>query len=306
VICSGGSLTPSQEALGRLEEEQVGARKLIALAGALAGLLLAPATASAVEQTFTETVPIGTVGPYEVKLDTKGPIPVPAAAEGGYITKMETDIVDSGTGQPVPISRLMLHHIVFANVRKADLTCSSFLGFDSRPGFAFAPQRFYAAGEERAKVSMPPGYGYPIESAETPIWGMTYMVMNHRAVPDNARIQYTVTYEDDPGGANLEAVKPYWLDVRDCKADPIYNVPGVAKKAKKAKKKKAKKKGKGKASAAKSKGKKKKKKRKKKKKKKKKSPPIHVESRDYTIPEAGVRTRSSRPTTQRARERPRW
>jgi plastocyanin len=268
--------------LGRQEEEQVGARKLIALAGALAGFLIVPATASAVEQTFTETVPIGTVGPYEVKLDTKGPIPVPPAAEGGYITKMETDIVDSVTGQPVPISRLMLHHIVFANVRQPDATCTNFLGFDSQPGaIPFAPQRFYAAGEERAKVSLPPGYGYPIEATpQQPIWGVTYMVMNHRNVSDNARIQYTVTYETDPVGAGLEAVKPYWLDVRDCRADPIYNVPGVAKKAKK---KKGGKKDNGKASAAKGKRKGKGKKRK----KKKPAPPVHTESRDYTIPTAG-------------------
>jgi plastocyanin len=256
----------------------VGARKLIALAGAVAGLLLVPATASAVEQTFTRTVPTGTIGPYEVRQDTQGPIPVPAAADGGYVTKMETDIVDPG-GQPVPISRLMLHHIVFANVLKPDATCSNFTGFDSRPGaFPFAPQRFYAAGEERAKVSLPPGYGYPVEN--NPIWGMTYMVMNHRAVPDNALIQYTVTYETDPVGTGMKAVKPYWLDVRDCKADPIYNVPGIKKAAKKAgKKDKGKKSGKGDKSR---KGKKKKRK-----KKKPSAPPTHVEARDYTIPQAG-------------------
>lgn len=234
------------------------------------------------EQTFTETVPIGNVGPYEVKQATRGPIPVPAAAEDGYITKMETDIVDPG-GQPVPISRLMLHHIVFANVRRADASCSSFLGFDSRPGPNFAPQRFYAAGEERAKVSMPPGYGYPIEgpsTGEQPLWGMTYMVMNHRAVTDNALIQYTVTYETDPVGTGMKAVKPYWLDVEDCKADPIYNVPGVAKAAKKAGKK-----DKGKKGAESAKG--KKRKGKKKKKKKRAAPPTDVQTRDYTIPTAG-------------------
>ena len=59
---------------------------------------------------------------------------------------------------------------------------------------------------------------------------MTYMVMNHRAAPDNAVIQYKVTYEDDPVGQGLTAVTPWWLDVRDCRADPIYNVPGAKKK----------------------------------------------------------------------------
>jgi plastocyanin len=81
---------------------------------------------------------------------------------------------------------------------------------------------------------------------------MTYMIMNHRNAPDNALIKYTVTYETDPAGAGLTPVEPWWLDVRDCRADPIYNVPG-AKNRKKAKKRK----------------------------------PKHVLSRDYTIPGGG-------------------
>ena len=55
-----------------------------------------------------------TVGPYQVKqsdLDFGIPKPV----EDGYVTGMEVDIVDEG-GKKVPISRLMLHHIVFSNM----------------------------------------------------------------------------------------------------------------------------------------------------------------------------------------------
>ena len=60
-----------------------------------------------------------------------------------------------------------------------------------------------------------------------------------------------------PVGEGLTPVTPWWLDVRDCRADPIYNVPGVKKKAKKGKK------GKGNKSAA---------------------APTHIESKDYTFP----------------------
>ena len=240
------------------------ARRLVPLAAMVAVLASAPA-ASAAEQTFVGEVPTGTIGPYEVKQDVQFPVPPPPG--GGYVTKMETDIVDATTGDPVPISRLMLHHIVFASVGRADSTCGGqgFTGFDSRPnpyGFGVPVQRFYAAGEERAKLSLPAGYGYAIGGS--PVWGMTYMVMNHRNVPDNAVIQYKVTYEDDPVGQGLTAVTPWWLDVRDCRADPIYNVPGEKKK-KKSKKGKGKK-GKGKKPA---------------------SPPTHTFSKDYTIPSAG-------------------
>ena len=240
------------------------ARKLVPLAVVAAALLSAPA-ASAAEQTFVGEVPTGTIGPYEVKQDVKFPVPTPPA--GVYITKMETDIVDA-TGDPVPISRLMLHHIVFANVGQPDSTCNGqgFVGFDSRPDpYAGVPvQRFYAAGEERAKLALPDGYGYENNGS---FWGMTYMVMNHRNVPDNAVIKYTVTYEDDPVGEGLTKVTPWWLDVMDCRADPIYNVPGAKKKKAKGKKGKGKKgKGKGKKPAA---------------------APTHTFSKDYTVPTAG-------------------
>ncbi len=89
---------------------------------------------------------------------------VPTPPEDGYITHMETDVVDDVTGEPVPISRLMLHHIVFTNLNHQDTTCAGkgYVGFGGRKDFGntFAPQRFYAAGEERAKMSLPPGYGY--------------------------------------------------------------------------------------------------------------------------------------------------
>jgi plastocyanin len=192
---------------------------------------------------------------------------------------MDVDIVgdqNPATNDPVPISRLMLHHIVFLNVNKPDNTCRGFRGFDSRDNYlgGASAQRFYAAGEERAKFSMPPGYGYQTDQGN--LWGVVAMVMNHRSSLDHALIHYEVTIDSGP----LTAVEPYWLDVRDCRADPIYNVPSVAPKAKKAKKHK---KGTKAAEAAK----KKPKKGKKKKRKKKVAAPTTNETRDYVIPESG-------------------
>lgn len=51
------------------------------------------------------------------------------------------------------------------------------------------------------------------------------MFMNHRARTDSAYISYDVTVDTAPG---LTAVKPYWLDVRNCWTDPVYDVPGGA------------------------------------------------------------------------------
>jgi plastocyanin len=226
------------------------------------------------QTTYKCNIPTGTIGGYEVRqwFDL-----APTPPQNGFITHMETDIVDDVTGEPVPISRLMLHHIVFLNVNRPDNTCRGFRGFDSRDNYlgGASAQRFYAAGEERAKFSMPPGYGYQTNQNNT--WGVVAMVMNHRSSADHALIHYEVTIDSSP----LTAVEPYWLDVRDCRADPIYNIPSVAQKAKKAKKNKKGRKA-AEATTAKKKSKKGKKKR-----KKKVAAPTTNETRDYVIPESG-------------------
>jgi len=224
--------------------------------------------------TYECNIPTGTIGGYEVR-QWYNIAPTPPL--DGHITHMETDIVDEGTGEQVPISRLMLHHIVFINLNRQDSTCQGqgYTGFDGRKDFGstFAPQRFYAAGEERAKVSMPPGYGYPTNHGDG--WAVVAMVMNHRSTVDHAMIHYEVTVDTAP----MQDVKPYWFDVRDCRADPIYNIPSVAQTVKKAKKSKKGRKAVG--------AKKHKKSKKKHKKKKAISRPITDETEDVVFHESG-------------------
>jgi plastocyanin len=233
--------------------------RFAALLVTVAGIvMLAPAAASAfapsqgcdagtptgpTTSTFECNVPTGTIGGYEVR---QWVLPVPNPLNSttgpgttGWITHMETDVIDDATGEQVPIQRLMLHHIVFTNLARQDTTCAGkgYVGFGGEKDFGntFAPQRFYAAGEERAKMSLPAGYGYR-DNPNDP-WGVVAMVMNHRSVSDHAFIHYQVTVDSNP----LTEVTPYWFDVRDCHADPIYNIPSVAQKAAKAKKKAGKK-----------------------------------------------------------------
>ncbi len=102
-------------------------------------------------------------------------------------------MVDAG-GKPVPISRLMLHHIVFSNLGeefgdKRDATCNTFTTLDSKTVIPAVAERFYAVGEERAEMRLPKGYGYPVKGRDR--WALTYMMMNHRNRADRAYIQYT-------------------------------------------------------------------------------------------------------------------
>ena len=165
----------------------------------LIGAIVAPASAGAAEQTFTYTQPI-TVSGYEVRQGISAGQNFQGVANpdvDGHITKMEVDIVDAPAGgDPVPISRLMLHHIVFLNVNERDRTCDGFRDFGGNDSYSgLDPERFYAAGEERAKLFLPPGYGYRHDADD--FWAMTYMVMNHRKETDTAWIQWKVTIDDD-------------------------------------------------------------------------------------------------------------
>jgi hypothetical protein len=178
-------------------------------------LLAAAAPASAEKRTETFRYPID-VAPYQVKQDI---VFAQKPQVDGYVTAMKADIVDAN-GEPVPIQRLMLHHIVFVTAGRPNPACREFTGLDAKTKYPALFEPFYGAGEERSVLVMPEGYGYPMKGSD--IWGMTYMVMNHRHTQDSAFIEWTVTYETEP----LKPVTPYWLDVVNCRADPVFDVPG--------------------------------------------------------------------------------
>ena len=166
-----------------------------------------------------------TVGPFQV-LTKEAVFSIPKPDIDGHVTSMNVDVVDA-SGKPMPISRLMLHHIVFLNLGKSigskrDPTCGAgFESWDSASLFPNMAERFYGAGEERHKLVLPEGYGYPIARQDS--WLMIYMFMNHRSVTDTAYIEYDVTVDTRQ---DMTPAEPYWLDVGQCGTDPIYNVPG--------------------------------------------------------------------------------
>jgi plastocyanin len=192
-------------------------RRALLLACIVFGALAAPASAEV--RQFTYSAGPVTVGPYEVKQGYL-PAPHPGSELGdGFVTAISVDVTDAA-GNPIPIRRLMLHHIVFTNLAKRDSTCTDITAFDSRtqiPGV----QRFYAAGEERNKVIFPPGYGYRVGAGDP--WALYYMFMNHQNRVNQGYIRYHVTWDTDP---SLTAVKPYWLDEKNCLQDPVFDVPG--------------------------------------------------------------------------------
>ena len=161
-----------------------------------------------------------TVGPYQVRqeLSLDG---VPTPSIDGSVTAMDVDVTDA-SGTPVPINRLMLHHIVFTAIGRPNPECDQYTMWDNKtklPGNLAQP--FYGAGEERARFAVPQGYGYPVQAGER--WGLAWMFMNHKGRTDRAWITYHVTVDTAQG---LTALQPHWLDVRNCSADPVFDVAG--------------------------------------------------------------------------------
>jgi hypothetical protein len=90
---------------------------------------------------------------------------------------MDVDVVDPKTGEQVPINRIMLHHVVFTRIGNARAN--------------LLRQAFYRAGGERATMSLPPGYGYPVRGDDQ--WAIIWMLMNHRADDDSVLIRYYIS-----------------------------------------------------------------------------------------------------------------
>jgi hypothetical protein len=188
----------------------------LSIVAGLAALFL-PGQASASVQTLVfDSAPIN-VTAYEV---ARGVQLAPSPRVDGYVVGMSAEVVDE-RGDPVRIQDVMLHHVVFAKLGVPDYTCSGIEDYSGMPA-PFQAERFYAEGEERFSLALPEGYGYPNRGQDA--WGLLYMLMNHHPHSMVVRIRYTVRYVT---GEPLTAVKPVWLDVKNCRADPVFNVPGT-------------------------------------------------------------------------------
>jgi plastocyanin len=186
---------------------------VLVLAGAtlIAGELTR-STASDGERTVTLRYgPISLHG-YEVESRTAWP---ETPRLDGHITKMSARVVDA-RGAEIPLSTVMLHHVLFANEGgpgpgdRRDGACPS-----------IPRERFFGRGEEGRFLELPDGYGYPVSSGDR--WRMGWMLMNHTRERRTAYIEYTMTVDTE---RDLEPVKPFWLDAAQCRGGSIFSVPG--------------------------------------------------------------------------------
>ncbi len=178
--------------------------------------LAAPSLASAAVETLVLRSQAFPMKPYQV---VQGMTAVPSPRVDGYVTGMTVEVVDTA-GRVQTMNDVMLHHAVFVKALVPDYTCGRFYDYDRRPS-PLPAERFFGAGEEHMELHLPDGYGYA--NRGTDIWGLVYMLMNHRNAASTVHVQYRIQYVT---GEPRTPVKPVWLDVVNCYADPIFTVPG--------------------------------------------------------------------------------
>lgn len=188
----------------------------VAVAGAalvVAAVAVAPAQARLVHVTARQGPFV--LAPYQVLFDTQGTRAVRAPRLNGYLVRMHARLVDR-RGHPIPVTRIMLHHLVYKNDGRFD--------GDRRDGTCGGTgESFYGRGEEDETLRLPRGYGVPLRKGDR--WHSNWMLMNHSKVVDRAYIRYTATVDTSAG---LTPVMPYWLRATPCstRRDPIFDVPG--------------------------------------------------------------------------------
>jgi plastocyanin len=174
-------------------------------------LAFAPSWASAKERTQTLRVGPVTLAGFQTKYPARA---VRSPRVSGFVVRMNARLVDA-RGRPVPINRVMLHHVVFINRgARGDMPRRS--ACEGRPG-----EPFYGTGEEHQRLILPPGYGYRIGARDR--WSAVAMYMSHVRAAQTVYLEYTVTISDSK---RLEPVKPLWLRANGCDPQSSYTVAG--------------------------------------------------------------------------------
>lgn len=148
---------------------------------------------------------------------------VAAPSEAGYITSARATLVDS-EGHKIPHHMVHLHHAVWLNPMKRDMTCGQ---YDSGlPNY----DRFFASGKERTPLQMPAGYGYywsnqmPNDyTGSSPFWVLVAHLDGMMGESDTY-IQLDLGFTPVSEASDITDVKPVWLDEVNCSSDPVFTV----------------------------------------------------------------------------------
>jgi hypothetical protein len=138
------------------------------------------------------------------------PVTIEKPAYNGYVIDFKPNLVRANGTVP-PVDEIHLHHGVWVNASASD-------SIDSTQS-----SKIFASGEEKTEFKLPPGYGYPVKGSD--VWLMNYMVHDLTPTPDAVYITYDIDYvpANTPLGRSLKAAYPFWMDVRNGEAYPVFD-----------------------------------------------------------------------------------
>lgn len=128
--------------------------------------------------------------------------------EDCFVVGMEPDLVHEDGSSANHATNAMLHHTVLFNQDDRDTTCTSWA------------ERFFASGNERTDFVLPHGYGYRIDAGDR--WRTLTHLMNTGHEMQRLAVEIEFYFVSAP--ADLEPVRPMWLDVNNC-GNSEYSIP---------------------------------------------------------------------------------
>jgi plastocyanin len=145
------------------------------------------------------------IDPGQNAIEVSGP-QVPKPPGDGWIVRIAPNLVRADGSVP-PVNVLHLHHAVWLNASRPDLTAAPI------------PERFFAAGEEKTITSLPEGFGYRYAATDT--WIINFMI--HNLLPTTDEVWLTYDVDVLPATAPVREVRPVWLDVQNGDLYPVFD-----------------------------------------------------------------------------------
>jgi plastocyanin len=173
-----------------------------------------------ITQIISDTVPAGATrihleaGPIHIipgQNDISFKRTIPQPKQDGWIVGIKTNLrLKDGSIPPVDV--IHLHHGVWLNLSAPDATS---------PGL---PERFMAAGEEKTRMILPAGYGYPYKTTDH--WLLNYMLHNQLSKPSEVWVTYDIDLipATAPQAKNIKKAVPVWMDVQNGSTYPVFDV----------------------------------------------------------------------------------
>ncbi len=172
----------------------------------------------------TGTVVEARYGPYTVDANSQVhnalDFSAPAPCTNCYITDIVPNLIYEGdannaTGTVANLNNgAMMHHFVLINPGRQDAVCPS--GLQGQLG-----ERFFASGNERTHMHLPPRLGYYNPAGRTN-WTLIYHLVNKSSQQKKLSIQIYYKYRTDP--PDVSEARPLWLDIDGC-GDSEYTIP---------------------------------------------------------------------------------